>query len=65
MGISCLTHLFAFCDEKNRFVEKARAVDVIYADLSKAFNTISCSILVSSETLQARAVNNQMDEKLR
>lgn len=65
IDLLCLTHLFAFGDEKTRFVEKGRAVDVIYAGLSKAFNAISCSILVSRETLQSRPVNNQMDEKLR
>jgi len=58
MGRSCLTHLFAFCDEKTRFVDKGRAVDVIYANLNKAFNSVSCSIFVSSETLQSRPVDN-------
>ncbi|GAB0206539.1 feather keratin Cos2-3-like [Grus japonensis] len=40
MGKSCLTNLIAF------WVDEGRAVDVVYLDFSKAFDTISHDILV-------------------
>ncbi|KAJ7406081.1 hypothetical protein WISP_136234 [Willisornis vidua] len=44
-GKSCLTKLIAFYDERTTWVNKGRAVDVVYLNLSKAINTISHSIL--------------------
>ena len=44
-GKSCLTNLVAFCDVTG-WVDARRAVDVVYPDFSKAFDTISHSILV-------------------
>ncbi|CAM5099949.1 unnamed protein product [Eretmochelys imbricata] len=46
-GKSCLTNLIAFCDEMTGSVDEGKAVDVLFLDFSKAFDTVSHSILAS------------------
>ena len=44
---SCLTNLIAFCNEVTGAVEERKAVDVVYLDFSKAFDTVSYSLFIS------------------
>ncbi|GAB0179458.1 mitochondrial enolase superfamily member 1 [Grus japonensis] len=45
-GKSRLTNLTAFYNSMTRWVDEGRAVDVVYRDFSKAFDTISHNILI-------------------
>ncbi|GAB0182032.1 mitochondrial enolase superfamily member 1 [Grus japonensis] len=45
-GRSCLTNLISFYDKVTRLVDEGKAVDVVYLDFSKDFDTVSHSILL-------------------
>ena len=43
-GKSCLKNLIAFYDGMTSWLDEGRAVDVVYLDFSKAFDTVSRNI---------------------
>ena len=43
---SCLTNLINFCDEMTSLVAEGRAVDTVYLNFGKAFDTASHKILI-------------------
>ena len=45
-GRSCLANLISFYDQVTCLLDEGKAVDVIYLDFSKAFDTVPNSILL-------------------
>ena len=54
-GRSCLKNLISFYDKVTRLVDEGKAVDVVYLDFSKAFDTVPHNILM--EKLAAHALD--------
>ena len=57
-GRSCLTNLISFYDKVTRLVHESKAVNVVYLDFSKAFDTVPHNILV--EKLAAHGLDGCM-----
>jgi len=57
-GRSCLTNWTCFHDQVTGLVDEGKAVSVVYPDFSKAFDTVSNSILV--EKLADRGLDRRI-----
>ena len=57
-GRSCLTNLISFYDKVTRLVHEGKAVNVVYLDFSKAFDTVPHNNLV--EKLAAHGLDGRM-----
>ena len=56
-GRSCLTNLISFYDKVTRLVDGSKAVNVVYLDFSKAFDTVPHNIFM--EKLAAHGLDGR------
>lgn len=56
--------LVTFCDGVTGLVNKRRATDVAYPDFCKAFDAVSCDILVSRLKRHRYDVDHSVDKEL-
>lgn len=61
---SCFMNSTLFCDKVRHLVDQDKGVDEIILDFSKAFNSISHSILPDKMSSTARKKHNVMGEQL-
>ena len=57
-GRSCLTNLISFYDKLTHLVDEGKAVNVVYLNFSKAFETVPHNIPV--EKLAAHCLDGRM-----
>ena len=56
-GRSCLTNLISFYDKMTRILDEGKAVDIVYLDFQKAFDTVPHRILI--EKLAAHGLDER------
>ena len=56
----CLTNLIDFKDGTTGWIDEGRAVNIVYSDFSKAFDTISHNILIAQEAWAGK-VDGEVD----
>ena len=56
-----MTNLINFYDEMTGLVEERRAVDTVYLDFTKAFDTVSRKSLLLEKLLMYRGMSRQQD----
>jgi len=62
-GRSCLTNLISFYDQVTHLVDYRKAVDVVYLDFNKVFDTVSHIILL--EKLVAHGLNGSILHRIK
>ena len=63
-GKSCLTNLNSFYDQKTRLVDERKAVDVVYLDFSKAFDSLPRYSPAEASSLRLGQVHSWLGKEL-